>query len=345
MKINIGSKIIGENNPCFIIAEAGVNHNGSFEMAKKLIDAAKNAKVDAVKFQIFKTEEIVSPGSEKAAYQKRNTDSNESQFDMLKKLELSHNDFRKLKSYCDEKEILFLATPHSCKEDVDLVSEICPAIKVGSGDLTDLPILNYMAEKNLPVILSTGMAVMEEIREAVQIFENKEVVLLHCTTNYPCPLNQVNLKAMKTLEEEFNLPVGYSDHTEGIEVSVLAAAMGACILEKHFTLDKSLPGPDHKASLNTGELKDLVNSIRRTEEILGNGVKIPMESEKENTPIARKSVTAARDIKEGEKIEEKALKIKRPGTGIRPGDLNKVIGKIAAKEIKKDSLISFSDLL
>lgn len=348
MEIKIGNKIIGEGYPCFIIAEAGVNHNGSFEMAKKLIDAAKEAGVDAVKFQIFKSEEIVTPEGEQAKYQKENTGKEESQYEMLKRLELSYNDFKKLKEYCDERGIIFLATPHSCKEDVDLVAELCLAIKVGSGDLTNFPILRYMAEKNLPIILSTGMATMEEIEEAIGVIKkegNDKIILLHCTTNYPCPLEEVNLKAMDTLRNTFKLITGYSDHTQGIMVSAMAVSRGACVIEKHFTLDNNLPGPDHKASLEPKELKEMVKSIRESEIILGDGIKKPKESEIEIAKMARKSLVAAKDIKEGEIIEENMLAVKRPGTGIFPKRINEVIGKKAQKNIKKDSLISLEDLI
>jgi N,N'-diacetyllegionaminate synthase len=347
MEIKIENKLIGENHPCFIIAEAGVNHNGSFEMAKKLIDAAKEANADAVKFQTFKTEEVVTPKAPKANYQMETTNTKESQYEMLKKLELSYDNFRKLRDYCNEKGIIFLSTPHSCKGDVDLVAELCSAIKVGSGDLTNIPILKHIAQKKTPVILSTGMAVIDEINEAVETIKkegNNEIVLLHCTTNYPCSLENVNLKAINTLKKEFGLLVGYSDHTEGIIVSAMAVVLGACVIEKHFTLDKSLQGPDHKASLEPKELKELVKLIRETEKILGNGLKVPMESEKENTPIARKSIVAARDIKEGEMIKEDMLAIKRPGTGILPKHINEVVGRMAIKEIKKDSLLALSDL-
>ncbi len=318
MKIKIGKKIIGEDKPCFIIAEAGVNHNGSLKLAKKLVAAAKEAGVDAIKFQVFRAENLVTEKTGMADYQKRNIGKKESQLEMLRKLELKHKDFKELKKYCDKKNIIFLSTPHSCQEDVDLIAELSPAIKVGSGDLTNLPILKYIAEKSLPIILSTGMAYLEEIREAVETILpiNKELILLHCTTNYPTPLNEVNLKAIQTLEKEFNLPVGYSDHTEDINVSLATVALGACIIEKHFTLDRNLPGPDHKASLEPQELKEMVEGIRNTEtrltqkenpqniikeldigEALGDGIKEPRPSEVEVAKVVRKSIVAAEDIK------------------------------------------------
>jgi N,N'-diacetyllegionaminate synthase len=348
MEIKIGNKMIGEGYPCFIIAEAGVNHNGSFELAKKLVDVAREAGVDAVKFQIFKSEKITTLNAEQAKYQKENTGKEESQLKMLKKLELSYDDFRKLKEYCDEKKIIFLSTPHSCKEDVDLVAELCFAIKVGSGDLTNLPILKYIAKKNLPIILSSGMAVMDEIKEAIETIKtegNNKIILLHCTTNYPCPLEEVNLKVVDTLKEKFKLPTGYSDHTQGIMVSAMAVVRGACVIEKHFTLDKKMEGPDHKASLDPVELKEMVKLIREAEIILGDGIKEPRESETEVAKVARKSVVAGRIIQRGEKITEDMLAIKRPGTGILPKEINRVIGKEAKRDILADTLIKWEDLI
>lgn len=365
MQIQIGEKLISKSNPCFVIAEAGVNHNGNLELAKKLVDAAYEAGVDAVKFQTFKSEEIVTPEAEQAKYQTENTGKKESQYEMLKRLELSYDNFRELKEYCDKVGIMFLSTPHSCKDDVDLVAELCKAIKVGSGDLTNLPILKYMAKKNLPIILSTGMANMEEIKEGVEAVLpiNKQLILLHCTTNYPTALNEVNLKAMEAMEKEFNLPVGYSDHTEGIKVSLGAAALGACMIEKHFTLDRNMEGPDHKASLEPDELKQLVDEIREIEarmangesrktilgeldiaEVLGDGVKKPTPSELEVAKIARKSIVAAIDIKAGEIIAANMLKIKRPGTGILPKFLHEIVERKAKENILKDELLTWEKI-
>jgi len=354
-----------KNQPCFIIAEAGVNHNGDFELAKKLVGVAKEAGVDAVKFQTFKAEETVTPDAAQAKYQSDNIGRAESQFAMLKRLELSYGDFRKLKRYCDKLDIVFMSTPHSCKEDVDLVAELCPAIKVGSGDLTNLPMLKYMASKGLPLIVSTGMATLDEVKEAVDaIFPiNEDLIVLHCTTNYPTPLNEVNLRAMLTMRKEFGLPIGYSDHTEGINVSLAAAALGACVTEKHFTLDKKLPGPDHKASLELDELKSLVDGIRHVEKQLtqrikpeeiiarlgmeaamGNGIKLPTASELETAKAARKSIVAARDIHKGQTLTEDMLAIKRPGTGILPKHLDEFIGKTLAKSIKKNELLTWTHI-
>jgi len=364
-EIKIGNKLIGKRKPCFIIAEAGVNHNGDFDLARGLIEAAKNAGVDAVKFQTFRAENIVTPDAEQAKYQTENIGKKESQYEMLKRLELSYSDFQKLKEYCDKIGITFLSTPHSSKEDVDLVAELCPVIKVGSGDLTNLPTLRYIAGKKLPIVLSTGMANLEEVKEAVKTILplNKELILLHCTTNYPTKINEVNLKAMETMRKEFNLLVGYSDHTEGINVSLAAVALGACLIEKHFTLDRNLPGPDHKASLEPEELKNMVDGIRNIEErlnraekpekiieelkaseALGDGVKKPNISETEVAKVARKSIVAGQDIKKGKEIKEDMIIIKRPGSGIKPKYLNKIIGRKAKDDIKKDELITFEKL-
>lgn len=362
MKIKIKNRIVGEKEPCFVIAEAGVNHNGDFNLAKQLVNEAKKAGVDAVKFQTFQAEKIVTSDAKQAGYQIRNIGREESQYAMLKRLELSYSNFKELKKYCDQKEITFLSTPHSSKEDVDLIVQLCPAIKVGSGDLTNLPILKYMATKNLPIILSTGMADLAEVKESVETVLpiNQQIILLHCTTNYPALLNEVNLKAMLTLKKEFNLITGYSDHTEGIDVSLAAVALGASVIEKHFTLDKKLPGPDHKASLEPEELKEMVKGIRNIEnmlskgeksedlikeldieEAMGDGIKKPTLGEIEIAKVARKSIVAAMDIKKGERIKKDTLVIKRPGTGIKPKYLSEFTGKIANRDIKRDSLISF----
>lgn len=362
--IKMANKKIGDGFPVFIIAEAGVNHNGRLDLALKLVDAAKNAGADAVKFQIFKSEKIVTPDAEQAKYQSENIGKKESQYEMLKKLELSYLSFRDLKKYCDEKEIIFLLTPHSCNDDIDLVAELCPAIKVGSGDLTNLPALEYMAKKNLPIILSSGMATLEEVKEAVNVILslNQKLILLHCTTNYPTPFNEVNLKAMLTMKKEIGYPIGYSDHTEGIAVSLAAVALGACVIEKHFTLDRSLPGPDHKASLEPKELKELVDGARNIEkrlkqrenpddilkelnvqEAIGDGIKKPNQSEIEVAKVARKSIVATVNINNGSKITEEMIAIKRPGTGLEPKYYFSVIGKKAAIHIKKDMLIKKGD--
>jgi len=364
--IEINRKKIGKEQPCYIIMDAGVNHNGSMELAKKLVDAAKKAGVDAVKFQTFKSEKIVTPDAEQAEYQTKNIGKKESQYDMLKRLELTYNDFEELKKYCDKKSIIFLSTPHSCNEDVDLIAKLCPAIKVASGDLINIPLLKYIGHKNLPILLSTGMGTLEEVREAVDTIKpyNDRLVLLHCTSNYPTPFNEVNLKSMITMRNAFGYLVGYSDHTEGIIVSVAAVAMGACVIEKHLTLDKKMQGPDHKASLEPDEAVALVKQVRQVEkmlkknksvedifnelkvpkEITGDGIKRPMPSEYATMKVARKSVVAAQDIRKSSVITEEMLTIKRPGNRLHPREYYKIIGKTAKKNIAKDSLLSWSDL-
>lgn len=345
--IKIAGKVIGENQPCFIIAEAGVNHNGDLRLAKKLVDAAKKAGANVVKFQTFKSENLVTLKARQARYQSKNIGRTKSQYNMLKKLELSYADFEKLKTYCAKKGIIFASTPHSSKEDIDLIAKLCPFIKIGSGDLANMPMLRYAATKNLPIILSTGMANMQEVRRAVRVIlpVNKKLILLHCTTNYPCPLNEVNLRAMLSLKKELGLPVGYSDHTEGILVSAMAVAMGACVIEKHFTLDKNLPGPDHKASLNPEELQELVKAVRNVEKAMGGGVKKPAKSEEGSKKVIRKSIVANKDISQGAVITKEMLVIKRPGTGIEPKYLEKIIGRKAKKNIKRDSLLRWNHLI
>jgi len=366
MIAKVSENLIGKNKPCFIIAEAGVNHNGKLSLAKKLIDKAKEAGVDALKFQTFKSEKIVTPDAKQAGYQTKNIGKRESQYLMLKRLELSYFDFKRLKKYCDKKGIIFLSTPHSCEEDVDLVAKLCPIIKIASGDLVNLPLLKYAASKQKLVILSTGMSNLKEVEEAVKTILpiNKKLILLHCTTNYPTPLNEVNLKAMLTMGKKFNLPVGYSDHTEGIKASLGAVALGACVIEKHFTTDRALPGPDHKASLETRELKEMVKGIRNIErrlsqkeslekiikeldiqKALGDGIKRPQPSEIEVAKVVRKSIAAGVNIKKGRKIEGNMLVIKRPGIGIKSRYLGKILGKTAKWDIKKDELISWDKLV
>jgi len=345
-KIKIGNKLIGEREPCFVIAEAGVNHNGDIKLARKLIDVAKEAGVDAVKFQTFKAENLVIEKAKMADYQKKNIQKKESQLRMIKKLELDYKDFIKLKKYCDKKKIIFLSTPHT-EDAIDFLEPLVPVYKIGSGDLTNLPFLEKIAKKKKPIILPTGMATLNEVKEAVGTIKkagNNKIILLHCTTDYPCSIKEVNLKAMLTLKKEFELPVGYSDHTLGITVPIMAVTMGAVVLEKHFTLDKNLSGPDHKASLEPKELKEMVALIRDTEKALGSGIKKPTKTEEKIKKVARKSIVAKVDIPKGAKIKKEMLIIKRPGTGIEPKYLNKIIKKKAKKNIKKDALIKFKEL-
>lgn len=325
----------------YIIAEAGVNHNGSFELACKLVDEAKKAGVDCIKFQTFKSENLVSGNAQKAEYQK-NTTGEGSQIDMLKKLELSYEEFLKLKKYCDEKEICFLSTPFDM-ESIDFLNSIdMPFWKIPSGEVTNLPYLTALAKTGKPVVMSTGMCDITEIEAAMKVLTDngvKSIKLLHCNTEYPTPFEDVNLLAMNTMKNAFGVEVGYSDHTKGIEVPIAAVALGATIIEKHFTLDCNMEGPDHKASLEPDELAEMVLSIRHIEKALGTGEKKPSESEKKNITIARKSIVAKTYIKRGDIFSEDNITAKRPGNGISPMKWNEVIGMEASKDFQKDELI------
>jgi len=325
----------------FIIAEAGVNHNGNIKLAYKLIDIAKEADVDAIKFQTFKAEKVISKYADMASYQKKNLGIKESQYEMIKKLELSYKEFKKLKKYCDEIKIMFLSTPDEEDSLNFLVDELnIPLIKIGSGEVTNLPYLRKIAAKNKPIIMSTGMANLGEVEEAIYTIEdvnpNAKISLLHCTTNYPTPFEEVNLKAMQTLSSVFKLPIGYSDHTLGIEVPIAAVAMGARIIEKHFTINKKLQGPDHKASLNPDELKEMVKMIRNIKMSIGDGIKTPNKSEIKIMKVVRKSLIATRDIGVGEIIKKTDVTIKRPGTGILPKFKEVIIGMKLINNIRQD---------
>lgn len=342
--INISGKSIGKNQPVFIIAEAGVNHNGRLDLALKLIDEAAKAGADAIKFQTFRAEQVVTVSGKMADYQKRNIGKTESQLAMLKKLELKEKYYPALIRRAKELGIIFLSTPHGGFESVDFLQKMkVPAFKFGSGDLTNHPLLEYAAKFKKPMVVSTGMSTLKEVETAVKAIKkigNNKIAVLHCTTNYPTPLDEVNLLAMKTMEKKLGLLIGYSDHTEGLKVSVAAAVLGARIIEKHFTLDKNLSGPDHLASLNPQELKLLVSSIRNVEKALGSGKKVPFLSEKKVAKIARKSLVTIRAIKKGEKFTLKNLGIKRPGIGLPPKYFDKVLGKKAKKDIPADTLIN-----
>jgi len=335
-----------DTSKVFIIAEAGVNHNGDIRLAHKLVDAAKEAGADAVKFQTFKAENVVSKLADKAEYQKETTNSKESQYEMIKKLELSFEDFVKIKDYCDKKDIIFLSTPFDY-ESVGFLESLVPLYKIGSGEITNLPFLEYVAKKGKPMILSTGMSTLGEVEEAVKTIINVTsslpLTLLHCVSNYPAKYEDVNLKAMLTLKEVFELPVGYSDHTLGIEIAIAAVALGAKVIEKHFTLDRGLPGPDHKASLEPDELKKMVKAIRNVEKALGSGIKKPAQSELKVMKVARRSLVAARDIRAGEVIKESDILIKRPGTGILPKFKEIIIGMRLTRDVKKDNPFDWED--
>ena len=325
-----------------IIAEAGVNYNGSLELAYKMVDKAKEAGADIVKFQTGVPEKVMSRFAEKAEYQKKTTGAGESQLDMVRKLMLKFEEFVPLKQYCENAGIKFLSTPFDTSSVEFLDGLGCDLWKIPSGEITNLPYLLKIAKTGKPIILSTGMSTLDEVGEAIKILKNNgagEITLLHCTTEYPAPYADVNLRAMETMRDKFGLAVGYSDHTPGIEVPIAAVAMGATVIEKHFTLDRNMEGPDHKASLEPDELAAMIRSIRNVEKAIGTGEKIPSESEKKNMPIARKSIIAARDIKKGEILTEQNLTTKRPGNGISPMKWNEVIGTMAIRDFAEDELI------
>jgi N,N'-diacetyllegionaminate synthase len=342
---NIGNKVIGDGNSAFIIAEAGVNHNGDINIAKKMVDKAVFSGVDAIKFQTFKTGNLVTEYADMAEYQKYTLGKVDSQFNMLKKLELSYENFIEIQKYCNHKKIMFLSTPFDFESADFLWSIGMEAFKISSGDLTNIPFLKHIAKFDKPIILSSGMATLSEIEEAINainFFENKEVAILHCTSNYPAKLENVNLNAINTIKNAFKIVSGYSDHTEGIIISIAAVALGANIIEKHFTLDKCMDGPDHKASLSPIELKDMVTAIRNVEMALGNGIKKPTSSEVDTMMAARKSIVASRYIKAGECIKIIDLNYKRPGTGLSPKFYNYIVGKKTNRDIKMDELISLN---
>lgn len=334
----------------FIIAEAGVNHNGSVELAKKLVDAAVKSEADAVKFQTFKTESLVSRYCKKAEYQKYEKDQEATQFKMLKRLELDIASLTEIMRYCKKRGIIFLSSPFDLKS-IDLLKKMGLNIfKIPSGEITNLPYLRKIGSLNKKIIMSTGMSSLNEIKMAMDALSSagtkrENIIALHCNTAYPTPMQDVNLKAMLKMKEVFGIKVGYSDHTLGIEVPIAAAALGASVIEKHFTLDRNMEGPDHKASLEPGELEAMVKAIRNIEIALGSGVKRPSKSERKIKKVVRKSIVAKTFIAKGAIIRDCMLAIKRPGTGIESRFLNKITGKRANKNIKKDVLIKFKDLV
>lgn len=326
----------------YIIAEAGVNHNGSFDLACRLVDAAKAAGADCVKFQTFRSENLVSRTAQKAAYQQETTGAEESQLDMIKKLELSYADFTRLKAYCDAVGIAFLSTPFDL-ESIAFLNELdMPFWKIPSGEVTNLPYLLALAKTKKPVVMSTGMCELSEVRAAVEVLQangTPEIRLLHCNTEYPTPYEDVNLRAMDTLRRAFGVEVGYSDHTKGIEVPIAAVAMGAAVIEKHFTLDRTMEGPDHKASLEPQELAAMVSAIRNIERAVGSEAKTASPSERKNRAVARKSIVAKCPIKAGEVLTEENLTVKRPGSGISPMQWFDVLGTSARRDFEEDELI------
>ena len=328
----------------FIIAEAGVNHNGSLELAKKLVDVAVDAKADAVKFQTFNAEKLVSKLARKADYQKKTTLKNESQYELLKSLELDESSHIELLNYCEKKKIIFLSTPFD-HLSIDLLGKLdLPIFKIPSGEITNLPYLKHIASFNKEIVLSTGMSYLSEIGDALNVLigagvSKDKITVLHATTEYPCPKDEVNLSAMLTIKNKFNVKVGYSDHTEGIEIPIAAAALGAVVIEKHFTLSRLMAGPDHLASVEPNELRLMISAIRKIEAALGDGIKKPTKSELRNMDAVRKSIVAIQDIKKGDFFSVSNIAVKRPGTGISPMRWDEVIGAEAKRDFLTDELI------
>lgn len=347
--VTIKDFTLGPGAPCFIVAEAGVNHNGDIKIAHKLIDAAKNAGADAVKFQIFNTSSLVTPQTPKAEYQLKTTRGETSQFSMLKQLELTQDEHEQLKRHCNQTGIVYLCTPYDV-QSADFLDRIgVDAFKIASTDTINIPFLRRLAKKQRPMILSTGMATLGEIESSVteirKISQAPNLALLQCTSEYPAPVEDINLKAMKTMEIAFQCPVGFSDHTPGVGASAWAVAAGACIIEKHFTLDRSMAGPDHRASIEPDEMKRLVATVRNVENALGDGVKRIMPSEVKNRSKMHKSIVAARPITRGQVIGPDDLTCKRPGSGLPPKWWDRLLGKKAAQSIRQDELIGLQSII
>lgn len=345
--IEIAGRKIGSHYPCFIIAEAGVNHNGDIELAKQMVDVAAEAGADAVKFQTWVTEKLVMPNAPMAEYQSENLGIKQSQFEMLKQLELTYNEFREIKAYADQKGILFLSTPDE-EDSADFLEQLgVPAFKIGSGEVTNLPFLHHVALKNSPIILSTGMSTLGEVEMAVSTIEmagNQQLILLHCVSNYPADPADCNLRAITTLSTAFGYPVGFSDHTLGIDISIAAVARGACLIEKHFTLDKTMSGPDHRASLSPDELVALVQTIRLVESSIGNGVKRPVLSELKTKKVVQKSIVTRRAIRSGMRITLTDLALRRSSGGLSSAYLPLVVERQAACDLDANFLITLDVL-
>lgn len=345
--VNIAGTAVGPRHPCFIIAEAGVNHDGDLDKGKQLIDIAVSAGANAVKFQTFKTESVISRISPKANYQIETTGSNESQFEMVKKLELAPEAFKELMEYCQKRDILFMSTPFD-EESVEVLDGLDVSVfKIASGEITNFPLLYRIATTGKPLIISTGMSNLSDVEAALAVVNeagNNQVILLHCVSNYPANPKDVNLHSMRTMESAFSVPVGYSDHTLGIEIPLAAVAMGACAIEKHFTLDSSMPGPDHRSSLEPTELESMVNGIRIVESALGSGQKKPAASEKNTASVARKSLVAAHNLRAGTVLTENMISIKRPGTGLPPAMRPYILGRTLKVDTSEDNLITLEML-
>lgn len=345
--IQIGDYQIGPGHACFIVAEAGVNHNGNLEMAHQLVEVAVRAGATAVKFQAYKAERLASKDAPKAEYQLRTTGEAESQLEMLRRLELSHDAHRELMGYCRQRGMIFMSTPFD-EDNADFLDELeVPVFKIPSGEITNLHFLGHVARKGKPMIVSTGMSTLGEVDTAVRTIReagNRDLVLLHCVGNYPAAPGDANLRAMQTMAMAFGLPVGYSDHTLGIEVALAAVALGACVVEKHFTLDRNLPGPDHQASIEPEELRALVRGVRIVQASLGDGQKKPAASEQNTAAIARKSLVAARDLPAGTRLAQEHLTVKRPGNGLPPAMLDHIVGRTLRVGIREGALIALEML-
>ncbi|NQT46517.1 MAG: N-acetylneuraminate synthase [Candidatus Omnitrophica bacterium] len=343
-EIRIGERLIGNSEEVFIIAEAGVNHNGDLELAKRLIAAAKDAGADAIKFQSFITEEIISQGAPKAGHQLRHSDKDESQFDMIKRLELSEDDHKKLIAYANSKGIIFLSTPYDFYT-VDWLDKYgVPAFKIASIDVDNRHLLKYVASKKKPIILSTGMSYLEEVRagvDAVRGAGNTDIILLHCTSNYPTAKQDTNLNAIRTLAREFNTVVGYSDHTEGDEASLCAVCLGARVIEKHFTVDKKLAGPDHILSMDPKEFKMFIERVKGVESLLGSGEKAPALSEMANRRDMKRSLFTRFPVKKGELLTIDKIAFKRPGTGIAASKIDDALGRRSTCDIEPETMLSW----
>tara|TARA_B100000315_G_C14585561_1_gene592794 strand:- start:2573 stop:3622 length:1050 start_codon:yes stop_codon:yes gene_type:complete len=347
MKIKISDKLIGENEKVFIIAEIGVNHNNDMDMAKEMIDKAKKAGADAVKFQTFKTENIILKTAPKAEYQIKTTGEEGSWFDLLKTEELSYENHKMLLEYCQQKGIIFLSTPYD-EDSADFLEKLkVPAYKIASTDTNNIPFLRHVANTGKPILLSTGMSNLEEVAESVEAIRktgNEKIILLHCTSNYPAKIEESNLRVLNTLKEIFKVLVGYSDHSQGNTVGLSSIALGATVYERHFTLDRNLPGPDHQASIEPKELAGLINEIRLVEKALGSDDKRPTEGEHETRKKLRKSIVTLKNISINTKITMDMIGIKRPGTGLEPKYFDQVIGKVAKVDIPQETLIKKEDI-
>jgi len=347
-EVPIGQLKIGPTQPCFVIAEAGVNHNGDLEMAFRLVDAAVRAEAHAVKFQTFVSEQVVSVAAPKATYQLETTGTRETQLEMVKKLEFPPSVFKDIQAYCHSVGIMFLSTPFE-ESSADVLDALAvPAFKIPSGEITNFPFLEYVAHKHRPMIVSTGMADLEEVRAAVDVIGrtgNPNLVLLHCVSSYPARPENVNLRAMRTLAEEFGVPVGFSDHTLGVEVAIAAAALGASVIEKHLTLDKTLPGPDHRASLEPGEFAGMVRGVRAVQRALGDGRKRPSPEEADTAAVARKSLVSTRALERGTVLTDADVAIRRPGTGLAPKLRSQIIGRVLRHDISAGEVFQWEMFL